>query len=149
MGWTSPPALTTIAAVLTHPPKLVKALGLPLICVAMFAVAGGHWALLQTVAWSQMLWSYSQASGSVVDGAKKTFSGEYPCAMCKKVAEGRQKEDKAPATVKLDKKAEAFLAGFGGHLRVPPPGKAVYFSFSPGVQPERSDAPPSPPPRLS
>ena len=41
---------------------------------------------------------YSAQDG-VVEGLKKTFDGEHPCAMCHAVAQARQEEGKsAPAT---------------------------------------------------
>jgi len=75
-----------------RPIKTVKLIGLPLVCLAMFPVAGGHWAILQTVAWGQMLVSYSKEAGSLVLGAKKTFSATSPvrCAVRSRKAK-RQK----------------------------------------------------------
>lgn len=85
----------------------------------MFAVAGGHWAVLQSIAWTQMVWDYSQQEGSVFAGAQKTFSGKAPCSMCKNIAAAKQKEDKAPATLKVDKKAEIFLVAFDETVPLP------------------------------
>lgn len=130
-----------------RPPKTVKLLGLPLVCLAMFSVAGGHWAILQTVAWTKMLWTYSQQADSLLVGAKKTFSGEYPCEMCRKVAEAQKQEEKAPATMKTEKKAETFFA-CERFLASPPPqtefsyGRVAALSF-----PARFDSPPRPVPR--
>lgn len=129
-----------------RPSKLVKALGLPLICVAMFSIAGGHWAVLQTVAWSQMLWSYSKSTGSLVEGAEKTFSGKYPCSMCKTVEAGRKAEEKLPATVKLDKKAEVFLSAFGEGIHTPPYRKFRYNLAPDALLVPRNNAPPTPVP---
>lgn len=135
-----------LAAVLIfQPSKLVKALGLPFVCLAMFSVAGGHWAILQTVAWGQMLWTYSQQEGSVVSGAEKTFSGEYPCEMCRKVAEGQKQEQKAPATLKVDKKAEKSLVVFS-KLAAPPGGADIVFHSVQGEFSARAEAPPVPVP---
>jgi hypothetical protein len=88
--------------------KLARASGLFFLGLAMFSVAGGHWAVLQTVAWTQMLQDYSQ-NATVVEAIKKTFSGEAPCSLCKKISQSRQQEKKALATVKAEKKAEVFL----------------------------------------
>ncbi len=128
-----------------RPSKFVKILGLPFLCLVMFAVAGGHWALLQSAAWGQMLWRYSQQEGSVVGGVQKTFSGEAPCSMCKKIAEARKQEEKAPATVKVNKKADSMLVVFG--IRVPPPTpREVQFHTVPEGFFTRSEAPPTPVP---
>ena len=88
--------------------KLLRIVGLPLMCMAFFSLAGGHWLVLQTVAWAQMLRDYSK-SAPIAEAIERTFSGGYPCTMCIKITEEQQKEEKAPATVKLDKKAELFL----------------------------------------
>ncbi|MCW1922606.1 hypothetical protein OKA05_08575 [Luteolibacter arcticus] len=74
----------------------------------MFAsihLAGGPYALVQTYAWAGMLVSYSKEDG-LLKGAKETFSGEKPCALCCKIAEakkseGQSKELPASPTVKL------------------------------------------------
>ena len=85
-------------------------------CVAFFSLAGGHWLVLQTVAWAQMLRDYSK-SAPIAEAIERTFSGGYPCTMCIKITEEQQKEEKAPATVKLDKKAELFLLSARDLLR--------------------------------
>lgn len=130
-----------------RPSKLVKALGLPLVCLAMFSVAGGHWAVLQGVAWSQMLWQYSKDTGSLVIGAKKTFSGDYPCDMCRKVVEGQKKEEQAPATFKADKKAEGFVVAATEILPLHAHARFSYPSTNHLVGPVRFDCPPGPVPR--
>jgi hypothetical protein len=81
--------------------------GLTLMCVALSSLTGGHWVVLQTVAWAQMLRDYSR-SATIAEAIERTFSGGYPCTMCIKISEGQQKEEKAPATVKLAKKREVF-----------------------------------------
>ena len=57
-------------------------------------LCGGHWGVMQLVAWSNMIIDYSSRDG-IVEGAKKTFDGEHPCCMCKAIAEGK-KESGAP-----------------------------------------------------
>lgn len=89
--------------------NLLRRLGLPMVCVAMFSLVGGHWAIFQTIAWTQMLRDYSR-NASLAEAVEKTFSGKAPCAMCCSIAEEKQKEEKAPATLKVDKKAEVFVA---------------------------------------
>lgn len=76
--------------------------------VALFALLGGHWAILQGVAWVNMMLSYSRDTGSLALAAEKTFSGQYPCNMCRKIQEEHQKEEKLPAISQLSKKVEVF-----------------------------------------
>jgi hypothetical protein len=125
--------------------KLIRAIGLPLISLAMFSVAGGHWAVLQTIAWAKMLKDYA-GEVSITVAIAKTFSGRNPCDLCLKVKEGRQKED-APVSVKSDKKGESLLCTEYPITRRPLPKE---FSYPLGMRlvcVERSNAPPYPPPR--
>lgn len=55
-------------------------------------LVGGHWGILQMVAWTQMLNDYSKDKGILV-AVKETFDGEHPCAMCLKIKEGRKQEN--------------------------------------------------------
>ena len=117
-------------------------------CMAFFSLAGGHWLVLQTVAWAQMLRVYSK-SAPIAEAIERTFSGGYPCTMCIKITEEQQKEEKAPATVKLDKKAELFLLSARDLLRKP---ESKDFSYLPSGEiavAERSEAPPAPIPIVS
>jgi hypothetical protein len=52
---------------------------------------GLHWALLQTVAWTGMLISYSR-TGSFSEAVAKTFDGQHPCCLCKTIKQGRDTE---------------------------------------------------------
>jgi hypothetical protein len=126
--------------------RLLRAIGLPFVYVAMFSIAGGHWATLQVVAWTQMVQMYSR-SASVVEALIKTFDGKHPCTLCSKVEEGRQKEKRAPATVKVDKKAEIFVTSAIDDLQKP---FATSFSYPPLRDislAARLEAPPRPVPR--
>ncbi len=116
-----------------------------LIALAMFSIAGGHWAVLQTIAWAQMVRDYSQTT-SVAEAIEKTFSGEAPCSMCKSIAKARTQEQKAPATVKLDKKAEVFLLAPSALLCCPDTRDFTYPAPAPAAFAARADAPPVPVP---
>lgn len=59
---------------------------------------GGHWGMLQVVAWTQMLHDYSKTQ-SVLTAVKYTFDGTHPCSMCLKIDESRQQEQKEPTTI--------------------------------------------------
>lgn len=85
MLWTRVPR--SVAAV-----TLFRKAGLLCAALAMFAIAGGHWAVLQSVAWAQMLTDYARASGSVVTAVEQTFDGEHPCDLCRRIASGRAVE---------------------------------------------------------
>jgi hypothetical protein len=55
------------------------------VVIALVAVTGGHWALLQTVAWTNML-----------------ATNRHPCGLCKAISSGKQSEKKTelPAPLK-------------------------------------------------
>lgn len=125
--------------------EMIRAFGLPLICIAMFYLAGGHWAILQTVAWARMIEDYSRKDPINV-AILKTFSGKYPCTLCKKVEEGRQKEE-APPTTKVEKKAENFLRPEGQIAQMLVPRDFSYPPWARQTLVVRSDAPLLPPPR--
>lgn len=74
-------------------------------------LVGGHWGMLQVVAWTGMLIDYSR-DATFAEAWGKTFDGEHPCSICKTVDRGiaaglmDDDERKAPGkplkTVKLD-----------------------------------------------
>jgi hypothetical protein len=75
-------------------------LGQILMIVALLAAAGGHWAVLQSVAWTTMLADNLQ-SGSMSDALVKTFDGKHPCPLCKAIAAGKQSAKKTDFTLRL------------------------------------------------
>ncbi len=62
------------------------------VLVLVFSL-GLHWALLQTIAWTGMIVSYSQ-DASLKEALAKTFDGKHPCCLCKVVQQGRTDEKK-------------------------------------------------------
>jgi len=112
---------------------------------ALFLSAGGHLALLQGVAWATMIRDYSRTA-SVTVAVEKTFDGKHPCPLCKKITAQRAAEQKAPATVKVEKKAEVFLASSATLIPLPVVRSFAY-PPSPFVNvPEHLSAPPVPVP---
>ena len=77
--------------------------------VALFLVIGGPWALLQTVAWTKMMVDYSKGA-PVSEAVAKTFDGDHPCSLCKKISKVRQEEKKSPLVILQAKKEGPFLA---------------------------------------
>jgi hypothetical protein len=69
-------------------------LGHALLIVAFLAATGGHWAVLQTVAWTNMLADNLQTT-SLSNALTKTFDGKHPCTMCKEISAGKKSEKKA------------------------------------------------------
>lgn len=106
---------------------MLRVTGYPLIFLAMFSIAGGHWAVLQSVAWAGMIIEYSKNS-TLGAAMTRTFSGKSPCEMCKAIEVGKQKEDRLPASVKAEIKIEKFLVW--GRQGTPHP-TAKGFSYGP------------------
>jgi hypothetical protein len=97
---------------------LRRLLGCFVMIAALFLSAGGHLVLLQGVAWVTMVKDYSR-TGSLSQAVGKTFDGKHPCPLCKKIAAQRVQDERAPITVKVDKKAEVFLKSLGYELPLP------------------------------
>lgn len=93
-----------------------------------------------------MIHDYSQES-TLGAAVAKTFSGESPCELCERVKKGRQQEEKSPATVKVDKKAEVFPFPDTDLLPKPPFHRFAYPSpvcLDPAFH---MKTPPGPPPK--
>jgi hypothetical protein len=73
-----------------------------LLILALLGATGGHWALLQTFAWANMLAANLQTD-SARDAIAKTFDGGHPCKMCKGIAAGKQAEKKAELPLQIKK----------------------------------------------
>jgi hypothetical protein len=115
---------------------------------ALFLSAGGHLAILQGVAWATMVRDFSR-TGTMTAAVEKTFDGKHPCSLCKKIASARAHEEKAPVTVKAEKKAEAFVTSAGTELPIPV-SRPYIFGSAPFVSmPEQYFAPPVPVPRTA
>ncbi len=83
----------------TYLVPLMRGLLVAALCLSL----GIQWALLQSVAWTGMLISWSQEV-SLVEAVKNTFDGEHPCPLCKAVESGRKETPKSASTkpVRLD-----------------------------------------------
>jgi hypothetical protein len=104
---------------------------------------GGHWYVLQAVAWANMIREYSQVV-PVSQAVSMTLSGQYPCAMCHLLAE---KENQHSQMVALEK-VEKFLPPREGAMLKIVSASMEYAEFSRPLF-GRTEAPPTPPPRLA
>ncbi len=73
--------------------------GAALSIVAVSVIAGVHLPMLQCVAWSRMIVTYSLEQNSLIKGFERTFSGKAPCSMCKVVRAEQEKQSRANAEV--------------------------------------------------
>lgn len=127
---------------------MLRKFGMPLKCLAMFSIVGGHLAVLQGAAWATMLWDYSREA-SFTEAAEKTFSGANPCSLCKTVAKTRQQEEKIPATLKVEKIPTVFLTFSQPVLGSPFPREFCYPLAGDSAVPVRPGTPPMQPPRAT
>ena len=81
---------------------MFKRLGHLLLIVALLAATGGHWAALQSVAWTTML-AANLSTDSLSEAVSKTFDGKHPCALCHKISAGKKAEKKTEFSAPLKK----------------------------------------------
>jgi len=85
--------------------------------LALVAMLGAHWALLQTVAWTTML-ADNLRSGSLHDAVTRTFDGQHPCCLCKAIAAGKQSEKKAEFSFQFFRKNSSSKAVAAAAARI-------------------------------
>ena len=116
-----------------------------IVLVAFVFSCGGQWAAFQVIAWANMIHEYSEMV-PLSQAVEMTFSGEYPCPICKAIAERKSAEQqKDLALGKYDKKyplpmVVAELATQTRLAAVAYPEFLLNFS-------SRVETPPTPPPR--
>jgi hypothetical protein len=86
-------------------------LAIGLAFLALFLLAGGHWAILQTGAWMGMIVAYSK-DRDVTTAISRTFDGKHPCALCFAVEDGRKQEQKKAPAVQLEFKKDFIIRSF-------------------------------------
>jgi hypothetical protein len=116
-----------------------------IVLVAFVFSCGGQWAAFQVIAWGNMIREYSEMV-PLAQAVQMTFSGEYPCAICKAIAERKSAEQqKAFTLLKAEKK---FPLPISVALTLRKITSVVYLEpvlvFS-----SRVESPPTPPPRVA
>lgn len=116
-----------------------------MIALALASSIGLHWTLLQVVAWTGMVVTYSQ-DAPLKDAVVKTFDGNHPCKLCTQIAQGKKTEKKTEFPVKDQKLSfcnlrQAYIFAAPSQFRLLP----ALDEFAEVL----IHAPPSPPPRLT
>jgi len=120
-----------------------------MLCVVLIAFTfscGGQWYSLQCVAWANMIREYSEMV-PFTQAVKMTFSGQYPCALCKAIAEKKQSQNIKIATLQKETKkrlSSALAASLPDRAGSP----QVFLPRDEFLQ-TWSEAPPTPPPRFA
>jgi hypothetical protein len=104
---------------------------------------GGQWYLLQGMAWVNMICEYSHAV-PLPEAIGMTFSGKYPCSICKALAEHKNSDQQKAFT--LDKNDKKFPLPSEMVIHRPVAAAFPFPNFSSPIR-LRSEAPPTPPPR--
>jgi hypothetical protein len=120
-----------------------RKLGHTLIIVSLLCATGTHWAMLQSVAWTTML-ADNLRDSSLSEAIEKTFDGQHPCCLCKKIAAGKRSDKKAEFTLESKplefiSKGDVFVFTPPQHFRLVP--ETIFFMRQLGQEP------PTPPPR--
>lgn len=105
---------------------------------------GGHWAILQSVAWVSMVVSFSKDS-TIEAAVVKTFDGKHPCNICKMVRHGKAAEKKHEA-IKIKSKMDVWIPVREFSLPTFATEHETISSFASALR-SRSEPPPFPPPR--
>ncbi len=125
--------------------RFVRRAGILFAILAACHLAGGHWLFWQSAAWAGMLVRYAQSYG-VETGLAMTFDGKHPCQICKKVVNGKSKEEHSSRTEGSQDEFGLFFLAEGSLL--PPllasPETPSLDRTGPAT---RTDPPLSPPPR--
>ncbi len=117
-----------------------------LIGLALAFSLGTHWLTLQMVAWTGMFVSFSRTD-SVVSALVKTFDGKHTCRLCLAVGEGRRAERKSEESAPVRRLEFTHVATAASAPILLPPAPDL-FPCPPSIPPDRSEAPPVPPPRV-
>ena len=124
---------------------MLRSLYRSLVIAAFIVAIGGHWVVLQSVAWMGMAVSYAQ-HGPLTEALRKTFDGQHPCKLCKVVREG-QKSERDHSSLKVETKLDFLLVSRA--MRIDPPAQFVSIPSGPDIFYCSSQSPPTPPPRFA
>ena len=116
------------------------------VLVAFIFSCGGQWCVLQGIAWANMIREYSEIV-SFPQAVTMTFSGQYPCAICKVIAEKRDSKNLNVVQIEKQEKKVATPSLFPAPS--PFPLTTLRFLHRDQFLATRSEAPPTPPPRLA
>lgn len=124
---------------------MLRRLARTLLIAALVFSIGLHWALLQGIAWTGMLISFAR-EGAMIEAVEKTFDGQHACALCLKVKEGRDSDEKQPQQAGQSlKKLEAVLVA--GVKLIVPAAEEMSFAVLREQSVSRNETPEMPPPR--
>ena len=125
---------------------LMRRLTHGIVLAAFVFSCGGQWYALQCVAWIKMIHDYAQTA-PLTQAVQMTFSGQYPCSICKAIAE--KKNDEQRKSLTLEKYEKKFTPPLAIALSSRTPATPVHYAGYSSSLAGRTEAPPTPPPRLA
>lgn len=114
------------------------------VLAAFIFSCGGQWTLLQCIAWVNMIHDYSRMV-PFCEAVSMTFSGKYPCALCRAIAQ--KKTDESARTFAFQKYEKKFFPPMTIEPLAPAVSAMSYPAYSSSSD-TRTEPPPTPPPRL-
>lgn len=115
--------------------------------LALLFASGAQWFVLQSVAWTGMLISYSK-DASLVEAVQKTFDGNHPCSLCEHIRSAEKETPKKdqlsqhpPVVVILGTLVESTT------VEAPAHSARLLIETCDATSPSRFEEPLSPPPR--
>ena len=127
----------------------LRKLGALLCMAAIFFAGGGHWFVLQSVAWGRMLVDYSRTR-TLSAAVKNTFDGDHPCPLCLKIRAAKQQEKRDPQPLPWSKPAkgpELLCQAAPADLPPVPAQRQPHRPTLALAPPTFTDPPPTPPPQ--
>ncbi|MDR3605950.1 MAG: hypothetical protein P4M08_01060 [Oligoflexia bacterium] len=126
--------------------RAIKQLAAVTSLFALFAVNGGQWFLVQSVAWAEM-WSRFSRTESFAQATRHTFDGQHLCGVCK-IARHERAKEKAPE-IRLELHEFTLTQpGWEQALALRFPDSLRFHAGARTNAPSHPVPPPTPPPRL-
>ncbi|MFN2426729.1 MAG: hypothetical protein ABR587_09835 [Candidatus Binatia bacterium] len=117
--------------------------------LAVFLISGGHWMVLQSVAWSRMF-AANARTDTLVLAVAKTFDSEHRCGMCHQIQRGRENEQRPTTAIAANSASPRVWMMLPA---CPQAGSILsYRAIALLAEPTRdihAEAPPDPPPRTA
>jgi len=92
----------------------------------LLQLAGGHWLVLQGVAWAKMF-SADRETSSLTQRILQTVDPERPCSLCLSIREARSKEQEQNSSIQFSKTKIELVCGVRGVELVPPGYRPVSY----------------------
>lgn len=107
--------------------------------MALFFAIGGHFAILQGIAWTSMFRDFSRSEfiGTSID---KIVDGKHPCGLCNKIATARQAQSQDSIFLVRTKKFSNFITPLTSVL-VAPLSRPLGYAWVPATKVEKILAP--------